>query len=68
MVGKFDESGLAEGNIDWHTLGSVQRLRVNIHSNHQNWVVMSEVITKIFSIQNHFHIWDFCSCHLKQFL
>ncbi|XP_046438443.1 uncharacterized protein LOC124189973 [Daphnia pulex] len=43
VVGKFDESGLAEGNIDWHTLGTVQRLRVNIHSNHQNWVVMSEL-------------------------
>jgi hypothetical protein len=43
VAGKFDESGLAEGIIDWHTLGTVQRLRVNIHSNHQNWVVMSEV-------------------------
>ena len=50
MAGKFDESGLAEGNIDWHTLGTVQRLRVNIHSNHQNWVVMSEVMQEnIFS-------------------
>jgi hypothetical protein len=59
MVGKFDESGLAEGNIDWHTLGTVQRLRVNIHSNHQNWVVMSEVILKIFSVQTNFIFWIF---------
>nr|CAH0109810.1 unnamed protein product [Daphnia galeata] len=44
VVGKFDDSGLAEGMIDWHTLGTVQRLRVNIQSNHQNWVVMSELL------------------------
>jgi hypothetical protein len=59
MVGKFDESGLAEGNIDWHTLGTVQRLRVNIHSNHQNWVVMSEVIMKIIFCTNQFSYFGF---------
>ena len=70
VAGKFDESGLAEGLIDWHTLGTVQRLRVNIQSNHQNWVVMSEVVQEdIFCIKQFLSFivqLDFLSCYLKQ--
>jgi hypothetical protein len=57
VAGKFDDSGLAEGMIDWHTLGTVQRLRINIQSNHQNWVVMSEVVQEdIFCIKKFYHL------------
>lgn len=43
ILGHFDQSGLAEGVFDWQSLGTVDRLRVNIHSTHRNWVVMTEV-------------------------
>lgn len=44
VVGQFDQSGLAEGIIDWHSLGTIQRLRVKLHRDHQEWIIFSELL------------------------
>ncbi|KAI9556971.1 hypothetical protein GHT06_016765 [Daphnia sinensis] len=47
VVGQFNQSGLAEGIIDWHSLGSVQRLRVKLHRDHQEWIIFSELLFEV---------------------
>ena len=42
--GRFDHSGLAEGEVDSRTVGPVRSLRVKIHTGCLNWVIMTEVI------------------------
>ena len=51
-LGRFDHSGLAEGDIDWQNVGPVERLRVNIHSGCVNWIVMTELSLEIVYIEN----------------
>lgn len=43
--GKFDALGVAEGTVD-RKLGKVSMLRLTIHSESENWAILSEV--KIF--------------------
>jgi hypothetical protein len=40
--GKFDGKGLAEGAID-SQLGAIKVLRLNVHSESDNWAILSEV-------------------------
>lgn len=40
VVGEFDSNGLAEGQV---RLGLVKALRLRVHSDSDNWVILSEV-------------------------
>lgn len=40
--GKFDVLGVAEGTVD-RRLGKVAVLRLTIHSESENWAILSEV-------------------------
>jgi alpha-1,3-mannosylglycoprotein beta-1,4-N-acetylglucosaminyltransferase A/B len=40
--GKFDGMGVAEGAVD-PQLGAVKVLRLNVHSESDNWAILSEV-------------------------
>jgi hypothetical protein len=52
VVGRFDHSGLAEGDIDWQNVGPIECLRVNIHSGCVNWIVMTELSLEIGYMEN----------------
>jgi len=41
-IGKFDVLGVAEGIVD-RGLGKVSVLRLTIHSESENWAILSEV-------------------------
>jgi len=41
-IGKFDVLGVAEGTVD-RGLGKVSVLRLTIHSESENWAILSEV-------------------------
>lgn len=40
--GKFDVLGVAEGTVD-QKLGKISVLRLTIHSESENWAILSEV-------------------------
>lgn len=40
--GKFDVMGVAEGVVD-PQLGAIKVLRLNVHSESENWAILSEV-------------------------
>lgn len=40
--GKFDAMGVAEGTVD-PQLGAIKVLRLNVHSESDNWAILSEV-------------------------
>ena len=42
FTGKFDVMGVAEGTVDPH-LGPIKVMRLNIHSESDNWAILSEV-------------------------
>lgn len=42
QLGKFDVLGVAEGMID-RRLGRVSVLRLTVHSESENWAILSEV-------------------------
>ncbi|XP_073974026.1 alpha-1,3-mannosyl-glycoprotein 4-beta-N-acetylglucosaminyltransferase a isoform X1 [Rhodnius prolixus] len=42
IVGKFDHMGLAEGKID-AKLGAIKELRLTVHSESENWAILSEI-------------------------
>lgn len=46
ITGHFDHSGLAEGVVDWQSLGTIQSLRVRIHGNCHHWIIMTEVVKR----------------------
>ena len=41
VVGQFDSSGLAQGVIDH--LGKIKVMRLHVHSDSDNWAILSEV-------------------------
>lgn len=41
-LGKFDVLGIAEGTVD-RRLGKISVLRLTIHSESENWAILSEV-------------------------
>ncbi|CAL4119809.1 unnamed protein product, partial [Meganyctiphanes norvegica] len=45
VVGEFDDMGVAEGDIDV-SLGEIQCLRLNVHSESDNWAILSEIHVK----------------------
>nr|CAH7748873.1 unnamed protein product [Callosobruchus chinensis] len=42
VVGKFDGAGVAQGSVD-DSIGKIQVLRLNVHSESDNWAILSEV-------------------------
>ncbi|XP_050315791.1 alpha-1,3-mannosyl-glycoprotein 4-beta-N-acetylglucosaminyltransferase B isoform X3 [Anthonomus grandis grandis] len=42
VVGKFESSGIATGTVD-DSLGKIQALRLHVHSDSDNWAILSEV-------------------------
>ena len=42
IVGKFDPLGIARGSID-RKLGKISALRLSVHSESDNWAILSEV-------------------------
>ncbi|KAH1018188.1 hypothetical protein HUJ05_006002 [Dendroctonus ponderosae] len=42
---KFDSAGIARGSVD-DALGRIQALRLNVHSDSENWAILSEVGVK----------------------
>ena len=53
--GKFDAMGVAEGTVD-PQFGPIKVLRLNVHSDSDNWAILSEV-----------SVHDWCIMHLKLF-
>lgn len=50
VVGRFDSQGLAEGNVDL-SLGKVSAVRLKVHSESENWVILSEVSVALFRFE-----------------
>lgn len=46
FTGKFDNVGIATGNLD-ETIGRVSVLRLHVHTESDNWAILSEVIIKL---------------------
>ncbi|CAH1992959.1 unnamed protein product [Acanthoscelides obtectus] len=42
VVGKFDSAGVAQGSLD-ESIGKIQVLRLNVHSESDNWAILSEI-------------------------
>ena len=42
IIGKFDTLGIARGTVD-RKLGKVAVLRLTVHSESENWAILSEV-------------------------
>lgn len=42
IVGSFNGFGVAEGNVD-NRIGKLRELRLHVHSESENWVILSEV-------------------------
>lgn len=45
IVGSFNGFGVAEGSLD-NRIGKLRELRLNVHSESENWVILSEVSKK----------------------
>ncbi|KAL5013048.1 hypothetical protein ScPMuIL_011599 [Solemya velum] len=45
VVGSFDKSGLASGNIG-STMGRITSMQIHIHNKSDNWVIISEIFIK----------------------
>lgn len=42
IIGKFDSLGIAQGTVD-KKLGKISVLRLTVHSESDNWAILSEV-------------------------
>ncbi|CAH1992966.1 unnamed protein product [Acanthoscelides obtectus] len=42
FTGKFDSAGVAQGSLD-ESIGKIQVLRLNVHSESDNWAILSEI-------------------------
>ena len=42
-VGKFNENGLATGEVDSNLLGSIKNLKIIFHINIENWIVINDI-------------------------
>lgn len=45
VVGQFDGMGVCEGNVDY-TLGPITIIRLYIHSESDNWAILSEILVE----------------------
>ncbi|CAH1992967.1 unnamed protein product [Acanthoscelides obtectus] len=41
-IRKFDSAGVAQGSLD-ESIGKIQVLRLNVHSESDNWAILSEI-------------------------
>jgi alpha-1,3-mannosylglycoprotein beta-1,4-N-acetylglucosaminyltransferase A/B len=55
LSGKFDVMGVAEGAVD-PQLGPIKVLRLNVHTESDNWAILSEV-----------SVHERCWMHLNEF-
>lgn len=46
-TGQFNNMGIAEGSVD-PKIGPIKVLRLNIHSESDNWAILSEVSNYLF--------------------
>jgi alpha-1,3-mannosylglycoprotein beta-1,4-N-acetylglucosaminyltransferase A/B len=51
IVGSFNGFGVAEGTVD-NRIGKLRELRLHVHSESENWVILSEVRAMINEIEN----------------
>jgi alpha-1,3-mannosylglycoprotein beta-1,4-N-acetylglucosaminyltransferase A/B len=42
VIGSFGSAGVAEGYVD-SKIGKIKELRLHVHSDSENWVILSEV-------------------------
>lgn len=42
FTGRFDNMGIAEGKVD-QRLGAIKEMRLTVHSESENWAILSEV-------------------------
>ncbi|XP_072396466.1 alpha-1,3-mannosyl-glycoprotein 4-beta-N-acetylglucosaminyltransferase B isoform X1 [Diabrotica undecimpunctata] len=42
IVGKFDSTGIASGSLN-NSIGKISSLRLNVHSESDNWAILSEI-------------------------
>lgn len=42
IIGKFNTLGIASGSVD-RNLGKISAMRLTVHSESENWVILSEV-------------------------
>lgn len=42
IIGKFNTLGIASGSVD-RNLGKVSAMRLTVHSESENWAILSEV-------------------------
>jgi hypothetical protein len=52
IIGSFNMFGVAEGVVD-SRVGKLRELRLHVHSESENWVILSEVWQRRFHIFNH---------------
>ncbi|XP_066909573.1 alpha-1,3-mannosyl-glycoprotein 4-beta-N-acetylglucosaminyltransferase B isoform X2 [Halyomorpha halys] len=43
IIGRFDNMGIAEGKVD-HKLGAIKEIRLTVHSESENWAILSEIL------------------------
>lgn len=43
IIGGFDALGIAEGQVN-PKIGPIKEIRLNVHSDTENWVILSEVL------------------------
>lgn len=51
IVGGFNEFGIAEGIIE-AKIGKIKEIRLHIHTDSENWAILSEVNTGLSQQQN----------------
>lgn len=49
IVGNFDAFGLAEGALD-PRIGAIKELRLNVHSDSENWALLSEIELRVSGV------------------
>lgn len=43
VLSEFDNHGIAEGDIDYETVGRIKQLRLLVQKSHENWAILSEI-------------------------
>ena len=43
VLSEFDTHGIAEGDIDYKSIGKISQLRLLVQKSHENWAILSEI-------------------------
>lgn len=49
IVGSFNEFGIAEGTIE-AKIGKIREIRLHVHTDSENWAILSEVSGNVFNV------------------